>query len=81
MLGGVMLGGDVYLGGSGGGERGVAGPALLDFDADVGVHAVDDARGDDAVDDGAGEEVGRGGPRQRHVLVAALHRWGVRDVP
>lgn len=58
----------------------MAGPPLLDFDANVGVHAVDDAGGDDAVDDGAGEEVGGGGARKRHVLVATLHRWRVRQV-
>jgi len=48
----------------------VRGPALTDLDADVLVEAVDDAGGDDGVDDGAREQVGRRGARQRYIRVA-----------
>ena len=59
----------------------MAGPALLDLEAHIGVHAVDDASSDDAVDNGAREEVGRGRARQSYVLITALRCRRVGLVP
>lgn len=59
----------------------MTGPPLFDLDPNVGVHAVDDAGSDDAVDDGAREQVGRGRASEGHVLVAALQHGRVGHVP
>ena len=48
------------------------GPALTDLDADVLIEAVDDTGSDDGVNDGAREQVGGRGTRQRDVRVARL---------
>ena len=58
--------------GHGRGQGRVAGPALGDLHPHVRVHAVDDARRDDAVDDGTREQVRRGRAGQGLLLVTAL---------
>ena len=50
----------------------MTGPSLLDLDTHVLVEPVNNPGGDDAIDDGAGKQVRRGGPRQSYLLIAAL---------
>ena len=67
------------------GKRCVTWPPLFNFYTYILVQPVDDTSGNDAVDDGTGEQVGRGGPSQGHILIATLrfarHRsWKYKQI-